>query len=184
MQRDDRSGPELAVDVVEDYYTNAVSRAKEELQRVSLLTDEQISEAREKEIADAKAAQVRFSTEKSSLRDAYESMLAKVQSWKPPTSEHDGLRDFMCEQIIQSIRFDCGEISRFHSDRAEFIAKQSPSEWHAEKIEQAARRLADAEKSLREEIERTASRNEWKRQLCESIGRTFGTPASTLADGG
>jgi len=42
------------------------------------------------------------------MRERYEAMLAQVKAWTPPTSEHQGLKDFMVEQLEESIDFDCG----------------------------------------------------------------------------
>lgn len=41
-------------------------------------------------------------------RVRYSSMLHAVETWQPPTPEHDGLRKFMIKQLTDSIAFDCG----------------------------------------------------------------------------
>lgn len=42
------------------------------------------------------------------LRTRYEAMLKQVKAWTPPTSKHQGLKDFMIKQLEISIDFDCG----------------------------------------------------------------------------
>jgi hypothetical protein len=46
------------------------------------------------------------------LKQKYDAMLAAVERWQPPTTEHQGLKDFMIRQITESIRFDCSSDDR------------------------------------------------------------------------
>jgi len=41
------------------------------------------------------------------VKERYESMVQKVQSWHPPKEEHNGLKDFMLSQLEDSIKWDC-----------------------------------------------------------------------------
>ncbi len=41
------------------------------------------------------------------LEKKYIDMLRKVQNWKPPTKNHINLKNFMIEQIKDSMKFDC-----------------------------------------------------------------------------
>ena len=45
--------------------------------------------------------------EKKQLKERYQLMLNQVQMWTPPTSDHDGLKEFMINQLNKSIEFDC-----------------------------------------------------------------------------
>ena len=47
--------------------------------------------------------------EARSLRERYTVMLQKVKNWNPPTPDHDGLKNFMIEQLESSIKWDCHE---------------------------------------------------------------------------
>lgn len=45
--------------------------------------------------------------EKKQLKERYQLMLDQVQMWTPPTSDHKGLKEFMINQLYESIEFDC-----------------------------------------------------------------------------
>ena len=97
----------------------------------------------------------------AALRQKYEAMLADVKAWKAPTPEHETLRSFMIREIDDAIRFDC-------------ITWEAPrpttgDEWFSARIESAARTLASAIESKREEIAVTARRNAWIVALLESL---------------
>ena len=87
-------------------------------------------------------------------RQRYEAMLHKVQAWSPPTPDHVGLRDFMVQQINESIDFDCGHFS-------EDPVLAEPATWLSAQISQAEWNLEDHTDARSKEIERTNSRNKW-----------------------
>jgi len=45
--------------------------------------------------------------EQNKLKVRYENMLKQAKKWTPPTSEHKRLKEFMIEQLTQSMNFDC-----------------------------------------------------------------------------
>ena len=44
---------------------------------------------------------------KAALRERYETMLAKVKAWTPPTPEHQEIKEIAIQQLEQSIDSDC-----------------------------------------------------------------------------
>ena len=101
------------------------------------------------------------------LKRKYEAMLSEVKSWTPPTSEHEGLKKFMREQIEESIRFDCG--GSYHKDALASLKPMSGKGWQQKQIDQCLKDISYAAKNQKEENERAASRTAWVRQLRESI---------------
>ena len=93
----------------------------------------------------------------------YETMLGKVYSYQPPSPEHEGFKDFMREQLAESIRFDC---SGQFDDRPQRL---SAKEWKEKKLQELRQRRESSHKMHLEEVERTASRNLWIKQLRESL---------------
>ncbi|PZE23885.1 hypothetical protein [Curtobacterium sp. MCBD17_028] len=97
-------------------------------------------------------------------RIRYEQMLAQVRGWTPPTSEHEGMRDFMVEQLTTSIKFDCS---------TSYLDEQRPlpvDEYALLKQDKAAQELERAEQSWRDAKERADARTCWVRALRESLG--------------
>lgn len=102
------------------------------------------------------------SADKDIKRRRYNAMLLKVLKWQPPTPEHEGLKEFMIDQLHDSIDFDCSEYRPLISDKEEYIARNRNGEYLKEELD-------FYEKRWHEEIERTNSRNKWLKELRESL---------------
>lgn len=100
------------------------------------------------------------------IRARYESMLAHVRGWEPPSADHQGLKDFMVKQLEESIRFDCSDLS----DVWTVPSPRSPQSFRSTQLAARHSALERAEKSWAEELERVDGRNRWVRQLRESLG--------------
>ena len=102
--------------------------------------------------------------ESDATRKRYEAMIEHVKGWTPPTSEHDGLKDFMLKQLTESIKFDCFDTSDLPMPEA----RSGQEHKHA----RLCKILEDIEyhaKSYREELVRSRDRTEWIRQLRLSL---------------
>jgi hypothetical protein len=99
--------------------------------------------------------------EQSAEQGRYEAMLLRVEAWEPPTSEHEGLKRFMAEQLRSSMSFD-----RYKSPGPQRLTGPI---WLAEEREKAARELEHAEEALREEEERCRDANAWIDALDASL---------------
>jgi hypothetical protein len=97
------------------------------------------------------------------LRLRYQKALDEVQKWNPPTKEHEGLKKFAIEQLTESINFDCS--GSYYTP----IKKLTGQEWLDKKIEECNWNIEYCKKEQKEENERVADRNEWIKQLRESL---------------
>jgi hypothetical protein len=100
------------------------------------------------------------------LKKRYENMLKQVEKWNPPSKNHQGLKDFMIQQITSSIEFDC-DISYYENN----IPIKLPLDLYKNK------KFKELEKDYKyhmlkweEEIKRVNDRNYWIFQLKESLG--------------
>lgn len=146
-----------------DFYQKNMESKRAELDRLMAFTTTDIEREAEAEYQAELAEHERCLRDASNLREAYEAMLAKAKAWTPPTSEHVGLRDFMVEQITQSISLDC--------DTSYYKAPERivPAQWIADKIADARESLARYENEHRKEVELTEVRNQWLRALRDSL---------------
>lgn len=96
------------------------------------------------------------------IRQRYESMLARVMNWQPPTSEHEGLKTFMIDQLKNSIEWDCREYKPHISDKESYIMCQASDESLKKDIDYWA-------KEWGKEIKRVNERNKWVADLRESL---------------
>ena len=103
--------------------------------------------------------------EYNELREKYNTMLALVKAWRPPSHEHTGLKKFMIEQLESSIDFDCD--TKYYVDNPP--QKLTATEWLNKKIQGTLRDIDYHSKEWANEVERTESRNKWIEQLRESL---------------
>jgi hypothetical protein len=144
-----------------DYHPKALKMALEELARLKSLSREEIIEQSEKDYANKCIRWEQREVERLELKNKYKAMLAKVIQWKPPTTDHQGLKDFMLQQIRDSIEWDC-----LQDDKPK---KLSPEEWQEKAIETAQWNVEYHQKEGRKEIQRAKERTEWVRELKKSL---------------
>ena len=100
------------------------------------------------------------------LKVSYEDMLVKANKWVPPTTEHEGLKKFMIEQLSESLRHDCG-----HDYRRELL--QINSYTHAEYVDvmrdSNKRNIEYHTEQLKKDNKRVDTRNAWISALYKSL---------------
>ncbi len=144
-----------------NYYQDALAKDLTRLEDLEAMRGAQATDA----AAAAYAVKLREHQEhvakNQRTRENYEAMVAKVKGWKPPSPKHEGLRDFMLEQLRSSIEFDCYTIDP---------PKELDSEaWLADALKSVRWSIDYHGKEEHKEQERTVSRNEWLRLLRESV---------------
>jgi hypothetical protein len=95
-----------------DYHEKQIKKAELELEELKAMSMEDAQEKAKKEWQSEWDNHRRIIDENAKLRRLYEDMLMNVYCWTPPTTEHNGLKKFMEEQILSSIDFDCYEPTR------------------------------------------------------------------------
>jgi len=146
-----------------DYHSKEFWRCSNQLADIRDMTDEQIelalkaeTELAEKEIADRKAGKTRE-------LERYSAMMSIAKSYIAPTKEHSKFRQFMIEQLGDSIEHDCRMTELIYPKA------KTPAEWREGRIEYLMREMSyHYEKNL-EEIKHCAERNEWVLQAMQSI---------------
>lgn len=144
-----------------DYYVKMRAEAEVKLAKVEAMTYVELDAAADADYEKALAAHGGSVREKNERRLRYQRMLEQVQAWEPPTSEHQGLQDFMVQQLQESIRFDC----QIHDGPTRLTAR----EWHDREVESAKWSLDYAEREAEAERTRAAERTAWVRSLRGSL---------------
>lgn len=148
-----------------DYHMSKLEEANSELARLIAMSDEDAdAEAQEAFLTDSEA-NAKAIAQSREMHGKYESMMAQVQAWVPPTPEHEGFKRFMTEQLTQSIRFDCNE--DYYQGRQP--KQKTGKQWRAEKIADAQESVDYHTREHAEEVRRTALRNEWIDALRKSL---------------
>lgn len=144
------------------YHDEALRKANDRLKMLRGLTPEQCELEAGRAYSVQLEAHEDYRARQRLQRERYEAMLAKVKEWSPPSPDHEGLKKFMCEQLQESIRFDCGGSS---------LPKPKPikaAEWLAQEIARCDRDIEYHGKERDAEIERAAGRDKWLRDLRDS----------------
>jgi hypothetical protein len=145
------------------YYVNLMQKAQGEVKNLQEM-DEHEKEAHAK--VEYEKDLERWQTEKSkreALAVRYHAMLRRVNNWIPPTIEHKELRNFMRDQLEESIKFDCGWTQKEPR-------RHTGKEWYEEKLNHELYNVSYYAENYKKELERTSARNEWVRALRESLG--------------
>lgn len=147
-----------------DYHTKALAKARTELAALDLMAPTELERGAAKAYDDAETNRVMQLRAKADQKAAYEAMLAKVQAWVPPTDEHKGMHQFMAEQIISSINFDC-DGTYYDTPTVRLTGDQ----WAAERRASLVRDVDYHTKNHAEEVARAASRTAWVTALRASL---------------
>lgn len=162
--KDDDSGDEIPQKFEPStYHLNELERYKEKLIECNSIT---VEDAEKRALAEHKKRvedNIVYDNERKKLKTQYSEMLDQVQLWLPPTKDHVRLKEFMIDQIEESIRFDCtssyGGPSRLLSGE----------EWLESRIESIADSIEYHAKAYAAEVKRVATGNLWLAQLRNSI---------------
>lgn len=145
-----------------DYHAKKVKEAAAGLAKALKMTPAQMASgaAKANERAAEAARSIRQDYETQNAR--LEKMLAEAKAWKPPTPDHKGMKDFMVQQLTDSM----------HSfDYLPEFKTLSGQEWHKQEVASLERELAYHTKENEEEIRRAAERTDWLKQLRSSLPR-------------
>ena len=153
---------------VSDWYVRRFDEANEAMARINGMTleeadreaeglRERVREQRREQLVKAEAMEAR-----------YMAMLVEVEAWAPPTTGHQGLKDFMVEQLNESLKFDCGK-EWTASLRAE-VPLLTAEEFLKQEKEICLRDVERSARDLREARERAGNQTAWVQALVGSVG--------------
>lgn len=163
MMRDKPSNAEIPVFEPSDFYAKNLIESNRELERLKKMTIAEGCAESDKEFAEAVESHRKRIAEMGVLKSKYEAMLAQVKEWEPPTTDHEGLKKFMVDQLTESIRFDCA------TEYMTAPKQDDPEQWT---ISQIKRVIGDIERYTEEdkkEVDRTNQRNRWVADLRRSL---------------
>lgn len=166
FMRDDPSDAEIPEEfTAPSYHLEAVERARQRMEELAAMTDEECEQAALKDFDAKVTADTKSRSERTARFLRYEAMVEMVNAWHPPTSDHQELKSFMLDQLKQSIDFDTRGFDQFEAEPKKLTGFQ----WRDEEAKRAGSdlvyRLAEHEKETQRATERTA----WVRALRESL---------------
>lgn len=163
MQRDDPMDEPPKKQKPSDYHTKAIAEAEKKLAKMKAMSTAK-QRAHGEELRAAELARLKQSQADEQKQEArLELMTAQVRAWQPPSKDHQGLQDFMLDQI---------KISKHGDWMAKYVreAEQKGAEaYFVEALSKAARDIDYHREEHDKEVARTNGRNEWIDQLYRSL---------------
>lgn len=158
--RDDPSDAPVPDEVLpDDYYLKQLEKARQDLAKYMDMTLEEAAaelKAMNEKHAQSKAEyRMKLDRDNQLLRD----MLVKVEAWEPPTVEHNGIKNFMLEQINISIE-DYIDTGIGTDDAAFYLLEMQKN---------AARMIQRSLEEHSKEVDRCQRKTEWIRALKRSL---------------
>lgn len=147
------------------YNADRLAEDQAELDAVTTMSREEASAEADKAYHAGCVAFDQRRAERAEHARRYEAMIAKVEAWE---TKADGIREFMLDQLRQSLDFDCKPV-RADSPFSGKPQRQTGEEWRAARVEELTRSIAYHAKANAEEITRTEARNRWLADLRASL---------------
>lgn len=149
------------------YHLQAIRKATSDQSKIKNMTKEECLV----EATKAKSNEVRYYSDLLAkqyvLIGRYKAMCAQIKAWTPPTKDHEGLKEFMLEQL--DVSWPDVEYYERELQRAENITIDA-AQWNKAAIERLEIEIKHHTKENEIEIERAQKRTEWLRKLRESLG--------------
>lgn len=164
MMRDDSSDAEIPqkFEPSTEYHDEKIKNAQADIVMLAGLSPEDCQDKANEEYS---VAVERWNTRRAERLEhfkRYTAMIEKVKSWNPP-QQLLSLKDFMLDQLNDSVRFDCSD--QF-DDKPE---EKTGAEWFEAKSKSVARDIEYHSKERAKEIHRNDERNLWVSALRSSL---------------
>jgi hypothetical protein len=155
----------------DDYYTKALQKSKEDLERAENLTDGELVEMRKTELEKTRAHYVKTIAERKVAVKRIKEFLVKAEEFEPPTEEHVGIKEFMIEQLNTTLDFDGNfEFSEQELTKTEMeLQNIDANAVRFGLIEDAKRSIEYNLKKHQENIKSCADSNKWVERFLEAI---------------
>jgi len=147
------------------YYQQKLDHAKKEFIDIEGMTLEEVEKIAEQEFQKEKKRIEESRKRNKELELRYSSMLSKVKLWIPVSKKMIPIKNFMIQQLKESIKNDTGYFPTMPE-------QQSGEEYKKSKITKVKQDIKYYEKNWQEELERTAVRNEYLTAMWDEIKRT------------
>lgn len=151
------------------YHTEQLEKAEADVARIKAWDDTEADRQAQLAFERATHEYQESQARELAMRERYETMLAKVQAWTPPTQEHRELKNFMVKQLEKSIDFDC------NTTYPEVPERLSGAAYKEQQLHSARWQVSYHTEHGEEEIKRAKERTDWVRALRQSLTESSDT---------
>ena len=151
----------------DDYHQKELEQAKSDLLFFQNCSEEEWQNSFNKHVEDHVSYYREKISECEELLTQYNEMLAKVNDWIPPTEHHVELKNFMKQQIEDSIGHDCD--LDYYEIQLSLIKELTIEKFKEDKLNNAEYNIKYHSKHVLKDSERNAKRVEWLQKLLDSL---------------
>lgn len=154
------------------YYVNSLQSQREKLEETKTMTDEAIVQDFETLLKDSLEYHERELEKTKVNLGRLNSIMESAKSWVPPTEDHEGVRDYMIDQLEITIKADGDpsyHVNKIVQARKELEEGIDPKVYREEKIKEIEDRISYYEGEVQKELERCKQSNDWMDKFLESI---------------
>ena len=166
--RDEPLGAEIPQNFVpSDYHLKESKSIKKELETFNSLTDDEILQNIDTEYNEESKSLKKSIRENQDLKQKYEKLLAQATAYVPPTPDHVNFKNFMVNQLKESMKFDCSR--DYFENKLKRLSKPTIEEWKQNKLESITSNIEYHTKQYEKDVENCKRKNEWIDKLRKSI---------------
>lgn len=148
------------------YHIESLERAKKDLAKYQSLSVAAIQKEIDQEYSRMQKDAFDAIAKKKALRIKVERVYVKAKNWNPPSSDHNGLKEFMVKELEYVLEHDC-DTKYYDEQLAE--PKKTTAEWLKDRLEWAQRDIDYHTKHLAEDTEGINSARKWIQDLQASV---------------
>jgi len=169
--RDDARDKEYEARVVSPYYNERFEEYVINLGKLLTATDKQLITKEKKKLKDRIVRATEKIIEITATKERLNAFLKEAKAYQSPTPEHDGIREFMINQIKETTKFD-GSTEYYDKELA--TCKEELKNINVEEIRSKNKVYLkeDIERALeneKDEKDRCDNSNEWVRTFLDSL---------------
>lgn len=144
------------------YYRDEIRKDQAKLAALKAMTAAEVEDAADRDYTKALQEREKYVAEVKERRERLMAMRTRVAAWLPPTRDHEGLRQFMIEQLDLTLKHD-GEVL---GDPPE---KTTAKEWKANRIAYLEDEIASNEESQRKAVRDAEHDTLWVERLRDNL---------------
>jgi hypothetical protein len=169
--RDENLDIEYEPRKVSNYYLENIEETKKKLINIKKQSNDSIIKSVTRQLNNDKKYNINKIKEIKVLKDKLTTMLNHAIDYIPPTKEHVGIKEFMIQQITDTIKWDCDD--EYHVQKLERIEKElkniDPKLIRKDRIQMYEEDLVRYQKQYDEELLRCLESNKWVTNFLNSI---------------
>lgn len=169
--RDDSMEDEYKPRVPSTYHSDKLLELHKQKEELMNKSDEQLISDKKAELLASKENYIKRIEDTQAKAIRLKDMLKDAQSYVPPTGEHQGIKDFMIQQIEETIKWDGS--TNYHDQQIDKIdlqlANLKATDVRFDTAAKIAEDIAYHTKNHNEEIKRCEESNKWCNDFINSL---------------